>query len=115
MGSIQVRRQENFAAVLGASVSFILLGTLTYSLGEGWNVVDGLCFAVTTLTTANVSDPSLVLTHEWLKLFTVFYVLIGIGILVEFVRELGVGFVTEREARHARRHKEAPPETQSAG
>ena len=112
-------KEENFAAVAGAGVTLILLGTVTYSFGEGWNVVDGFYFAVCTLTTSSIADPNLTLTHEALKLFTAFYVLTGIGILVELARELGVGYVKEREerhaARHARRHKEDPPETQSAG
>ena len=109
-------KEEHFAAVAGAAVTLILVGTVTYSLGEGWNVVDGFYFAVCTLTTSSIADPNLTLTHEALKLFTVIYVLTGIGILVELARELGVGFVTERSAtRHARRHKEDPPETQSAG
>ena len=112
-------KEEHFAAVAGAAVALILVGTVTYSLGEGWNVVDGFYFAVCTLTTSSIADPSLTLTHESLKLFTALYVLTGIGILVELARELGVGFVkehAERSAtRHARRHKEDPPETQSAG
>ena len=112
-------KEENFAVVAGAAVTLILVGTVTYSLGEGWNVVDGFYFAVCTLTTSSIADPNLTLTHEALKLFTAFYVLTGIGILVELARELGVGFVREREehhaTRHARRHKEDPPETQSAG
>ena len=96
-----------------------MVGTVTYSLGEGWNVVDGFYFAVCTLTTSSIADLNLTLTHEALKLFTAIYVLTGIGILVELARELGVGFVkehAERSAtRHARRHKEDLPETQSAG
>ena len=112
-------KEENFAAVAGAAVTLILVGTVTYSLGEGWNVVDGFYFAVCTLTTSSIADPNLTLTHEALKLFTAIYVLTGIGILVELARELGVGFVKEREersaTRHARHHKEDPPETQSAG
>ena len=63
--------------------------------------------------------PTLSLTHDSLKIFSSFYVLTGIGILVELVRELGVGYVKEREerkaARHARHHKEDPPEKQSPG
>ena len=108
-------KDENFGVVAGAAVTLILVGTVTYSLGEGWNVVDGFYFAVCTLTTSSIADPDLTLTHDVLKLFTVFYVLTGIGILVELARELGVGFVKERSARHARHHKEDPPETQSAG
>ena len=108
------REEEYFASVLGAAVFLILLGTAVYSLGEGWSVVNGFYFAVSTLTTTNVSDPSLTLTHDSLKIFTAFYVLTGIGILIELVREIGVGYVKEREdrsaARHARHHKEEPPD-----
>ena len=111
-------REENFAAVAGAAVALILVGTVTYSVGEGWNAVDGFYFAVCTLTTSSIADPDLTLTHASLKLFTTVYVLTGIGILVELARELGVGYVKEREersaARHARHHKEDPPETPSA-
>ena len=112
-------REENFAVVAGAAVTLILVGTVTYSLGEGWNVADGFYFAVCTLTTSSIADPDLTLTHESLKLFTALYVLTGIGILVEMARQLGVGFIKVREehhaTRHARDHKEDPPETQSAG
>ena len=67
--------------------------------------------------TTDVSDPSLTLTHDSLKIFSAFYVRTSIGISVELARELGVGFVKEREARHAanhaRHHKDDPPETKS--
>ena len=62
-------------------------------------MVDGFYFAVCTLTTTSVADPNLTLTHDALKIFTAFYVLTGIGILVELARELGVGYVKEREER----------------
>jgi hypothetical protein len=50
-------------------------------------------FAVSTLTTTRVSDPDLMLDQGWVKIFTVLYQLIGIGILVEILRRLGAGFV----------------------
>ena len=78
-------------------------------LGEGWNVVDGFYFAVCTLNTSSIADPNLTLTHEALKLFTVLYVLTGIGILVELARQLGVGFVKEREQKHATRRTRRHP------
>ena len=102
-------KEENFAVVAGAAVSLVLVGTVVYSLGEGWNVVDGLYFAVCTLTTSSIADPNLTLTHDALKIFTAIYVLTGIGILVELARRLGVGYVKEREARHARHHQKDPP------
>jgi hypothetical protein len=113
------RKEENFLAVAGAAVVLILVGTVTYSLGEGWSVINGFYFAVCTLTTSSIADPHLTLTHESLKLFTAIYVLTGIGILVELAREIGVGYVMEREERHAakraKHHKGDAPETQSAG
>ena len=81
---------------------------MTYSLGAGWNVVDALYFAVATLTTTRVSDPDLVLQDGWLKLFTVFYLLVGIGILVEILRRLGIAFVEVR--KQERREGNAPRE-----
>ena len=115
-------KEEHFAAVAGASVVLIMVGTVAYTLGEGWSVVDGFYFAVCTLTTSSIADPNLTLTHDALKIFTAVYVLTGIGILVELARELGVGYVKEREdrekrhaTRHARHHKEDPPATPSAG
>lgn len=111
-------KEESFAAVIGAAIVLVLAGTMAYSLGEGWNVADGFYFAVCTLTTSSIADPDLTLTSEALKVFTAFYVLTGIGILVELARQLGVGFMKMRQdhsaTRRARRHKEDPPETQSA-
>jgi hypothetical protein len=79
-------------------------GTLVYSLDESWNVVDSLYFAVSTLTTTSVSDPDLALTDGWVKVFTVLYQLIGIGILVEILRRLGIAFVAvQTEERRAKR------------
>jgi len=86
----------------------VVIGTVTYSLGAGWNVVDALYFAVATLTTTSVSDPDLVLQDGWLKLFTVFYLLVGIGILVEILRRLGIAFVEVR--KQERREGDAPRE-----
>ena len=111
-------REEGFVAILGASILLVITGTVAYSLAEGWNVVDGFYFAIATLTTSSIADPDLVLTSEAIKIFTAFYVLTGIGILVEVARQIGFGYVAmrgDRSAdRHARRHKEDPPVTPSA-
>jgi Ion channel len=96
-------REEEFLNVFGAGVLLVAIGTLTYALGSGWNVVDALYFAVATLTTTSVSDPDLVLRDGWLKLFTVFYLLVGIGILVEILRRLGAAFVVVRKEGKAPR------------
>jgi len=117
VGAIKIAaKEESFVAVFAAAISLILTGTVVYTLGEGWNVVDGFYFAVCTLTTSSIADPSLTLTSEALKVFTAFYILTGIGILVEVARQLGVGFVKLRQdqsdARHTRHHKDEPPPAQ---
>ena len=68
--------EEEFGPVLGAGIVLVLVGTLTYTLNQDWNVVDSLYFSVSTLTTTSVSDPSLVLESGWIKVFTVLYQLI---------------------------------------
>ena len=79
--------------MLSAGITLIVIGTVAYTLGEGWSVLDAFYFAVATLTTTSVADPELVLEHGWTKVFTVFYLLVGIGILVEILRRLGMAFV----------------------
>ena len=96
------RREENFGAVAGAGLTLVAIGTLTYTLGNGWNVFDGFYFAVSTLTTTSVADPDLTLSDGWLKLFTAFYILIGIGILVEIARRLGAAFIAVRREQDER-------------
>ena len=89
-------REQDFLAVGSAGLLLVTIGTVIYTLGADWHVVDSLYFAVSTLTTTSVSDPDLVLNDRWLKIFTVLFQLIGIGILVEILRRLGVAFVHVR-------------------
>ena len=96
-------REEDFGRILSAAVLLIIVGTMTFAFGNDWSVVDSLYFAVATLTTSSVLDPELTITDPWLKVFTVGYVLVGIGILVEIARRLGMGFIVARaEVREAK-------------
>ena len=89
-------KKEDFLAVFGAGVFLVLLGIAVYSIHEGWNVVDAFSFAVCTLTTSSIADPNLMLSGGAIKMFTSFYILIGIGVLVELVRQIGFGYVALR-------------------
>jgi hypothetical protein len=88
--------EEDFAPIAGAALALVIIGTLTYTLGGDWSVVDGFYFAVATLTTSSIADPKLTIVDPWLKIFTAFYILVGIGILVEVARRLGVSFIRVR-------------------
>ena len=63
--------------------------------------MDGFYFAIATLTTSSIADPELVITNGWLKIFMAFYVLVGIGILVEVARQLGFAMIELRQQEHA--------------
>jgi len=119
-------REQGFRVVFASAISLIALGTIVYSASEGWSVFDSFYFAVCTLTTSNVSDPHLVLTSEPIRTFTAFYLLIGLGVLVETARQIGIWYVKTRSehglvARHAEhRHSEthgppSSPPTSSTG
>jgi hypothetical protein len=99
-------RDEGFAQILGTGVLLVIVGTLTYTTSQDWSLVDGFYFAVATLTTSSIADPELTITGAPIKVFTVFYILVGIGILVELARQLGFAYIevrrTERAAKAAK-------------
>lgn len=73
-------------ALVIAALLIIASGTIVYSALEGWSLLDALYFSVVTLATVGFGD--LHPTTDVGKLFTVFYILSGIGILAAFVSEL---------------------------
>ena len=113
---------DGFVPIALAALLLVVVGTFVYTTSQDWSLINGFYFAVATLTTSSIADPSLTIEDAWVKLFTVFYIIVGIGILVELARQIGMGFVEvsrqDREARHARRvarHGDPPGDPDSAG
>ncbi len=75
-------RDPEFRTLLLLMIIMLLTGTFFYSKFEGWNLLDSLYFSVATLATVGYGD--LAPTKPISKLFTIFYILGGIGILVGF-------------------------------
>ncbi len=81
-----VARDPEGKVLLVAAAGAIAVGTVVYMGLEGWSVVDALYFSVVTLATVGFGD--LHPTTTAAKLFTVIYILSGIGILAAFASEL---------------------------
>ena len=77
----------------------VATGTVFYWQAEGWSVVDALYFSVITLTTVGFGDLAPSSTAS--KLFTVAYILLGLGILVAFLSAVARNAVELRIERRS--------------
>ena len=73
-------------------------GTIFYSIIEGWSLLDALYFCVVTLATVGYGD--LAPTTTVGRVFTIFYIFMGLSMLASFVNLLS----KERQLIFARRH-----------
>jgi voltage-gated potassium channel len=81
--------------------SLLAVGTAFYVLVEGWGVVDAVYFCAMSLATVGYGD--VVPETDVGKLFTVVYVLAGIGILVAFFTALTAKTLALQAARRRAR------------
>ena len=102
-------RDPEFRGLFVLVVVTLAAGTLFYWQIEGWSLLDSFYFSSITLTTVGYGD----LAPETAagKLFTVFYVFTGIGLIVAFLNAVARGTVEQREERRGRRDRRTrPPE-----
>lgn len=79
-------RDPEFRALTYFALFLLATGTIFYVTVEHFRVLDAFYFSVTTLTTVGFGDLS---PHtDAGKLFTVIYILIGVGTLLTFVNLL---------------------------
>ena len=86
---------KQYRDLLITSLIILLIGTLVYHHLEGWDYVDSLYFSVITLTTVGYGDFSPQTTGG--KLFTIFYIFIGLGMILSFLQTLFDHFNEERK------------------
>ena len=73
----------------------ILTGTLFYwRFEDGWTVIDALYFCVVTLTTVGFGD--LHPTSSGTQLFTIVYILTGLGILVALLSSVAQQYLKQK-------------------
>jgi len=72
--------------ILAWAITQVVISTVAYMWLEGWSLVDALYFSVVTLATVGFGD--LHPTTDAAKLFTVLYILAGLGVIAAFISEL---------------------------
>lgn len=101
-------RDPEFRNIAILLVMLVGVGTVFYSLVEGWNWFDALYFTVITLATVGYGDfaPQTILG----KAFTIAYILLGLGLFVALVRYIAEGVLTQRRQRERAGQHEGPRE-----
>ncbi len=76
----------------------VVTGTLFYwRFEEGWSIVDALYFSVVTLTTVGYGD--IHPTSDGTQIFTIIYILTGLGILVSLLGAVAEQYVAQKADR----------------
>lgn len=101
-----LRRDSQFTSLALLAGIAIISGTGFYSIVEGLRIVDALYLSVATLTTVGYGD--LTPKTDAGKLFTVVYMLVGVGILLAFVTTLAA-----KMSQTPALHPQAPVRTTS--
>jgi ABC-type transport system involved in cytochrome bd biosynthesis fused ATPase/permease subunit len=97
-----LRRDPRFVSLSSLVLAAIVSGTVFYWLVEDLSPIDSLYFSVMTLATVGYGDyaPQTVAG----KLFTVVYVLLGVGILLSFLSTLATGVMQSHMTEQSRNH-----------
>ncbi len=90
----QSLKDPEFQALFLLVVTMLASGALFYRQVEGWSLLDSLYFSVITLTTVGYGDFSPSTTAG--KIFTMFYIFVGIGIILGFVNAVAERSMEQR-------------------
>src|SRR5262249_10594417 len=82
----QAQRDPEFRSIALMVLALLATGTAFYTNIEGWSPLDSLYFSVVTLATVGYGDFA---PHTPAgKIFTMFYLMLGIGVIVAFADRL---------------------------
>jgi voltage-gated potassium channel len=101
-----IRSPQTHALIVTTAV-VVAGGSGFYVIVEGWSLIDAVYFSIVTLATIGYGD--LAPTTDIAKLFTIFYVLIGIGLIASTVATIANATVEVGQERRARKLANAAP------
>ena len=109
------RDPETKALPVVAGVLVVTCTLFYWRFEDGWSVIDALYFSVVTLTTVGYGD--LHATSPGTQIFTIIYILTGLGILVALLSSVAQQYIKQkseggraRDRLRARRHRDEPAE-----
>lgn len=89
-------RDPEFRSILFLVLGQLALGTFFYRRVEHWSILDSLYFSLITLTTVGYGDFTPATAAG--KIFTMIYIVFGIGLLVAFANKLAGSLLVGRQA-----------------
>ncbi|MGB7686287.1 MAG: potassium channel family protein [Solirubrobacterales bacterium] len=105
-----VLRDPETKALPFVAAALVLTGTIVYWRFEDWTVIEALYFCVVTLTTVGYGD--LAPTSAGTQIFTIFYIVTGIGVFVALLASIAEKYIEQKSERSsaraalsARRHR----------
>lgn len=90
----EVARSPETRALPVITGFLVFTGTMVYWRTEGWTIIESFYFSVMTLTTIGYGD--LTPTTPGTQIFTVIYVLIGIGVLLALLTSVAQAYIKQK-------------------
>ncbi len=89
-----VWRDPETKALPFVTAALVLTGTIFYWRFEDWTIIEALYFSVVTLTTVGYGD--LHPTTAGTEIFTIFYILTGIGVFVALLASVAQQYIAQK-------------------
>lgn len=94
---ISFLKDDDYRDLLITTSVVLSIGTVVYHYLEDWSWIDSLYFSVITLTTIGYGDISPQTDSG--KLFTILYILVGLGIILSFVNTVYTHYTDIRSSK----------------
>ena len=85
------------------AAALVLSGTIFYWRVEDWTIIQSLYFCIVTLTTVGFGD--LAPTTAGAQIFTIFYILTGIGVFVALLASIAEQYIAQKSERTSARER----------
>ena len=98
-----VWRDPETKALPFVAAALVATGTIFYWRFEDWTIVEALYFSVVTLTTVGYGD--LHPTSAGTEIFTILYILTGIGVFVALLASVAQQYIAQKAERNSARER----------